>query len=517
MIDKEYDPSTGCIVKLTPDNRLHLADKFQKSRMENLENPDVQLHSVVSGRKSDDYAGNVEKHRLSQREVGDFFMHEGIKIYNGRFREVLNDIPLKIRNNVILAGSAALVDIIGSGINGDYDLFIVGTNKPKKVLKVLVKYFIKRISVNRIFRTAHSVSLKTNFGLIQIVLRSYRNAAEVVLGFDLDASGCYYNPSKKAHFCTQRAYYSIKRAINFVDVDRASETYATRLTKYAFKGFSVFIPVTLTVQHFDEAHRLASSMQAYCKKERNNIKSFVELRSKFNQSLVGLLAGLSLGVNAFRKFIKYSETDYCPISEESMLKKLSYSKNFEKQPGVSFVETEEDGITIGYGFNPHAYVNLRLLFKIKPGYLTSDKTFPALEFITDNPGTQHTASFHPVEMTWDKWTESIYLAGKAKILENIAPALAPIPASSPAIPIVTPLQVKFCGCTSPCRCITITPPKIPVLPQAESSSQRKSCGCRVDVCLCIQLPPKPVPQDFITEDGVRLSVKDLAKLKELLR
>lgn len=485
MIDKDYDPSSEFILELTPDMRLHLADQFRKSRMENLTNPNVQLRSVVMNNEYADYAGNVEKKPLC-KEMNDSHNQKSSVTRGRQFKEMLNNIPLEIRDNVILAGGAPLVDIIGLGTIGDFDLFIVGTSNPKKVLKCLVKYLVEKISTTRIFRTVHSVTLKTSLGSIQIVLRSYRNAAEVVLGFDLDASGCYYSPSKRTYFCTQRAYYSIKRAINFVDVDRASETYATRLTKYAFKGFSVFIPVTLTVQHFDEAHRLASNLRTLKYKDRH-IKSFVELRSKFNQTLVGLLTGLILGANAFRKFIANSETDYCPVTEESMLR-ADYSSDFKKKPGVSFVETEESNLILGYGFNPHAYVNLKLLFKLKPNYADfSSKSFPDLEFITDNPGTQHTASFHPVKMTWDKWTESIYLTGKPDVSKNVVS----IPSTSTIIPAISPVVPPVFST------IKVLPVKIPVLAKPSSlraetssttnnlASQRKSCGCSIMAqCRC---------------------------------
>ena len=75
---------------------------------------------------------------------------------------------------------------------------------------------------------------------IQVVFRLYKSIAEVLMGFDLDASGFGYDGSRL--WCLPRARRAVNGRINVVDPSRQSVSYETRLLKYAERGFAVAVP-----------------------------------------------------------------------------------------------------------------------------------------------------------------------------------------------------------------------------------------------------------------------------------
>ena len=75
---------------------------------------------------------------------------------------------------------------------------------------------------------------------IQVVFRLYKSIAEVLMGFDLDASCFGYDGSRL--WCLPRARRAVNGRLNVVDPSRQSVTYETRLLKYAERGFAIAVP-----------------------------------------------------------------------------------------------------------------------------------------------------------------------------------------------------------------------------------------------------------------------------------
>lgn len=83
-------------------------------------------------------------------------------------------------------------------------------------------------------------TLKWDGGKVQVILRGYRTAAEVLCGFDIDASGIGFDGTDILFSPMGRFAYAF--GCNVVDPARASPTYAARLRKYFARGFAVVMP-----------------------------------------------------------------------------------------------------------------------------------------------------------------------------------------------------------------------------------------------------------------------------------
>ena len=453
------------LTKLDPSGIEMLRSFFKESREDNLVNPDPQRRSVrVNYGTKKDLPANVQTHRTSIEMKCTATDQKGpvyhLKCYD-MFIKKLKKLPSDLIRHVVLAGGSPLFHITQMGWLSDHDLFIVDTTDPERVLERLLYHFREILDISFIVRTENSVTLRTNLGTIQIVLRAYKSPAEVILGFDIGPSACCYVPFTDTYYVTPRAYYSIKHATIHVDIERMSETYNQRLVKYAHKGFTIYIPTPLQIRHFDEAHRFVANLKGY-----SFIAPFVikKTQERLNQSLSGLLAGLLFGPKTFRNIFKHFSCDYCQISDAA-LKETGYSSksgNSKKaRSGVRLIKSNQNKV-VGYGFNPFGMSKLSLVFHLDPkdvetGYWRETKPeevqFPDLEFMSKNPGTQHTGSFNPVNMTWDKW-----ISTELKISDFDDPD--PVPA-----PVVS----------------------------ASSSVE-----------------------DFVTESGVRLTTKDIERLRALL-
>lgn len=104
---------------------------------------------------------------------------------------------------------------------------------------VIPKIHNAKFRINRVVRTANSVTIGKSTKY-QVILRLYTSPSEVVHGFDLDASGIFYDGEKI--WATLRAEYAIKTKTNYFDFARMSPTYGYRLAKYASRGFQVWMP-----------------------------------------------------------------------------------------------------------------------------------------------------------------------------------------------------------------------------------------------------------------------------------
>ncbi len=71
----------------------------------------------------------------------------------------------------------------------------------------------------------------------QLVLRLYKAPTEIVHGFDVDICGVLWDGTKL--WATKRALYAAQNRINWFDPDRASPSYAYRLSKYMTRGIEI--------------------------------------------------------------------------------------------------------------------------------------------------------------------------------------------------------------------------------------------------------------------------------------
>ncbi|CAM9801969.1 unnamed protein product, partial [Choristocarpus tenellus] len=96
-----------------------------------------------------------------------------------------------------------------------------------------------QVFVVRTLRTITFVS-EFPFRKIQLILRLYKTAAEVLHGFDVDA--CSVGFDGHTVWATNRAARAICKQYNMVDLDYRSPSYETRLFKYGKRGYTSLLP-----------------------------------------------------------------------------------------------------------------------------------------------------------------------------------------------------------------------------------------------------------------------------------
>lgn len=237
-------------------------------------------------------------------------------------------------------------------------------------------------------------SYTTDRFTVQIVLRVYRSPVEALVGFDIDASACGFYQDRI--WVTPRSRHALETGLLCVDVDRMSTTYNQRLTKYMYeKGFDLLLPMPAEVQHFllashpstDEAMKDQKLLQC---------------------SLVGLiyLTIFEKRKHAFNKF--FVDSEYCPLKEEEFQR-----RDLLTDPKcVVRVFFSHDGSLAGYGFpkpllTPENLLGVDDLFaRYRDNFEAESTSVPdRVQFLTVNPGRQHTARFHPQEISLRQWVD----------------------------------------------------------------------------------------------------------------
>ena len=128
--------------------------------------------------------------------------------------------------------------------SSDVDLFLYGLTPEQAERKMVEIYEAVLDSVTSdvtCVRMKNAVSIVANFPVkhVQIVLRIYRSPAEVLIGFDVDSCSVAFDGDRV--WATPRALIALMERCNRVDISRRSPSYETRLTKYALRGFQVYV------------------------------------------------------------------------------------------------------------------------------------------------------------------------------------------------------------------------------------------------------------------------------------
>ncbi|KAF8335572.1 ankyrin repeat protein [Amanita rubescens] len=127
----------------------------------------------------------------------------------------------------------------------DVDLFLWGLTPEQAEKKIVTIYEAVRDSVPwdvTCVRTKNAISIHSQYPYrsVQIVLRLYHSPAEILAGFDIDAPCCAYDGTRV--WANPRAIVAMMRQCNTTDVTRRSPSYEVRLSKYARRGFEVYVP-----------------------------------------------------------------------------------------------------------------------------------------------------------------------------------------------------------------------------------------------------------------------------------
>lgn len=140
----------------------------------------------------------------------------------------------------------------------DIDLFLVTQDPVEATRAILAIYTRLRLALPRgdvnitCIRSQNAVTfvMPHPFRSVQIILRLYESASQVLLGFDIDCCAVAFDAKHDQLLISDRAMRAIVNRYNLVDRSRMSTTYEYRLAKYARRGFAVALPGLDPVAHF---------------------------------------------------------------------------------------------------------------------------------------------------------------------------------------------------------------------------------------------------------------------------
>lgn len=302
---------------------------------------------------------------------------------------------------VVLAGGS-----IGSTLTrtvvADYDFFFYGVTD--SVAKRFIKTIGNSTDVSRIERSAYAVTIHYHNQKYQFILRLYKSIAEILLSFDIDACRMAYDG--KRILTTESCLFALKNKINVVNFDRVSVSYEYRLSKYARRGFSIFVP------RFSYKNVLMHKIP-----EVN-----VDRKSETFTRLTGLS---KIIYNCMMP--KMITDDYTSNYDQGKSHTLVYPEVSDPELGDSFhrytlnepnfsgryvLATEKEIVFVGTkakmeNWKPLPIENCKLnkeFIQAMEQRLNRKSSVPySIEFITQNPGQQNTA-FNPVSYeTISQW------------------------------------------------------------------------------------------------------------------
>ena len=136
---------------------------------------------------------------------------------------------------------------------GDVDIFLVGA-KAGDELAVLGKIYDITMAACQhlrgdnarllVMRSRSAVTLfRGDKGApLQVILNTYNCVEELLAGFDVDCACCAYVLGTGQFVCSARCRRSLEYRVNVMQSAHHSPMYASRLEKYASRGFAVALP-----------------------------------------------------------------------------------------------------------------------------------------------------------------------------------------------------------------------------------------------------------------------------------
>jgi hypothetical protein len=292
---------------------------------------------------------------------------------------LIDIIPPEVQDYACVAGSSVTAAITETAFS-DVDIFLIAKTD-KKAIEV-IKTIIEQRTDGTFIRNSGTISfrLKSERGnvKVQIILRRYLSVSEVITGFDLDASCCAWFKNKV--YTTRRGKRALDFGVNTVNIDLASNTYESRLRKYAGRGFDIQLPKTMN--------------QSEIKKIQNYIDTrLTSNRGVINTHNLGYLLFLLQGSDRsdYDAFTLYDRGDFQYLYEKqsdgySIIDKSHYDPTSEQSNNNYWL--------IMYDNNTD------------PTYLDpEDEEKYGLKLMSINPGQQNYSwSVHPVNVSWEKWS-----------------------------------------------------------------------------------------------------------------
>ena len=163
----------------------------------------------------------------------------------------LSNIP-----DILIAGGSVIGSLVKK-TRSDLDIFltcerIVATERLKAVYDAVQRNMRRNhgdATSLLVTRTLNAITFHqcqkdslTHSVPIQVILKVGKSIVDVLSNFDVDCACFAYVPSTQKLFCTARGLRSVRYSANLVDSAYGGKSYATRLEKYACRGFAIAPP-----------------------------------------------------------------------------------------------------------------------------------------------------------------------------------------------------------------------------------------------------------------------------------
>lgn len=287
-----------------------------------------------------------------------------IKVFVDAVAENFPTIPL---NQLVIAGGS-IASLFHDRFNPgsqDLDVFVIGDidkealSQDMKNKKIIFNNNIIGLQKFMDFVDAGVAGVQYVSLKIQLIKRRYNNLSEILHGFDVDSSCIGVECHTKNIYVTKRFDYAYRNGYNTVDLDRLSPSYESRLWKYSRRGWGVFIPGVSNVSNFDMRDERYKKWTQLNSQIDNLLKQKIVSKRTIWESSSGLTRLAIMNKYKHKGSIKYTSDYYRGAIHEKI----------------------DD-------LNEHIFN----------------------EWLIQNPGTQHTASFHPLpnDKSWyDSSVQSI--------------------------------------------------------------------------------------------------------------
>ncbi|KAG8914790.1 hypothetical protein FRC01_003909, partial [Tulasnella sp. 417] len=336
----------------------------------------------------------------------------------------------------------------------DVDLFLYGLTPEQAEEKCLEIYNAVRDSVPWevcAVRTKNAVSIHCQYPHrpVQIVLRIYQSPAEILAGFDVDCACVAFDGTRV--LAAPRAILALMTQCNRAAVDRRSPSYEVRLSKYAARGFEIYVP-DLRREDFDPTiferaitrvaglarllvlERLSTqeARDGYINQRRRmrGRPDVSRRQMRRNKGLKGdLKSATDVGGLQMSEYDVMFHIPYGPGIDAKKISKIVYQtdlsmnstfnpknkgRRLHRHPAFfgNMKEALED--CCEYCPVPETNQEKEMFEKEQTQFLTG-----RVSFIQDDPGRQSiTGSFHPIDS--GEWSDQAYLKPLAKLFSYIS-------------------------------------------------------------------------------------------------
>jgi hypothetical protein len=434
------------ILSLDTETRRMFAGPTHDIKAEYLDDPYYQLYEIypesAGGSISSDF--KAQRHlsdQVKQSVILDSEMYTSIcslDDFNDDWNSVtggcFDGVDL---SNCFIAGGSIMNCLRGSK-NGksDIDIFVYGldeTEATARLEQVLADVSKKRRELdvnahNVVVHSKHAVTLVgySAFPPVQFILRAYRSATEILLGFDVD-SCCVGMGSDMKPRANARGWRALVTGLNAIDLTRRSPSYEYRLGKYSKRGFGVYVGHGFDKKHLElgdidywpayhltKKRRTISGLARLLDMHFNdnyNHKSYSSVpiedsvpvantKSKYSDDVIG----------------DYSETIYTMPNYTTMCNtfvKRLFEHELERRHGKTTPDSSGLGIVRKYDAKGDVVTFMQFNDDSRDDYMSISK-FIELKWLVTNPGSQGklvktddgdlmTGSFAPINDSAQSW------------------------------------------------------------------------------------------------------------------